>query len=182
MLRSITVSEGRQKELSAQACPEGGKNTSWEKQTNQEKFLRHCLLSTVCLTNVNTSSLRPWTDSLLFFLAKDYWSVPLLGTTLDYMTNAQERRSLETREQELASSSWILKLFQGGESSTSFWTNVGEIKCSLSTSSHKPGIQESMFSVSNIFIQSGHIGSLLPMAQKPTPVRASLLSLFLQLS
>ena len=78
----------------------------------------------------------------------------MLGTTLDYMTNAQERRALETREQELASSPWILKLFQGGESSPSFWTNVGEIKCSLPTSSHKLGIQESMFSVSNIFIQS----------------------------
>lgn len=47
----------------------------------------------------------------------------------------------------------------------------------FSTSSHKPGIQESMFSVSNTFIQSGYIGSLLPMVQKPTPVRASLLSL-----
>lgn len=93
------------------------------------------------------------------------------------MTNAQERRALETREQELAFSSWILKLFQGGESSISFWTNVGKIKCSLSTSSHKLGIQESMLSILNTFIQSGYIGSLLPIAQKPTPVRASLLSL-----
>lgn len=91
------------------------------------------------------------------------------------MTNAQERRALETREQELAFSSWILKLFQGGESLTSFWKNVEEIKCSLSTSFYKLGIQESMLSISNTFIQSG---SLLPITQKPTPVRASLLSSF----
>lgn len=94
------------------------------------------------------------------------------------MTNAQERRALGTREQELAFSSWILKLFQGGESLTSFWTSVGEIKCSLSTSSHKLGIHESMLSISNTFIQSEYIGSLLPIAQKPTPVRAGLLSSF----
>lgn len=94
------------------------------------------------------------------------------------MTNAQERRALETREQELAFSSWILKLFQGGESLTSFWKNVEEIKCSLSTSFYKLGIQESMLSISNTFIQSGYIGSLLPITQKPTPVRASLLSSF----
>lgn len=71
-----------------------------------------------------------------------------------------------------------LKLFQGGESLTSFWTSVGEIKCSLSTSSHKLGIHESMLSISNTFIQSEYIGSLLPIAQKPTPVRAGLLSSF----
>lgn len=93
------------------------------------------------------------------------------------MTNAQKGGALAPWEVALAFNSWVLKLFQGNQSSTSSWTNVGEIKCSLFFP--QTGIQESILSISNTFIQSGGMGSWLPVAQKPTSARARLLSLSL---